>query len=774
MIPHMDNVGQLIVDLKNESEYVKKDEHLKVIPKKADDLLSKQVFLYCGLDRKPVIFNPANCVCIELNDVKFMSMLARRFRRLQDSDTPVIDLIERNMIYPFILIINGRFIPWESINLISSYGKYYFFIHDLPSMDFTRLVRTVNTMNLIILPTNIIYSIGVPTDDLDPIFSFDDMGLFVEDNWTHCIYYPRGSLGWIKLPLTNDITFSWREDASYKFFNENFFFWTSDGLYDQEAYMNILAGYIDPQTSGYNSICVAVYNKDMSVTIDNLNKVVYAEVKSDLTTILNGGEAPKYATELVKPFELTMDRNLTYEENRAKAIEYILSYRTDLFYELYEYNLDFFTLPVEYSWLCEHIDENGYLSLPRRSSKGSDYSIIMMVNCELYEYYKHHFYDANKFICPVSGITELDTIELLFFRNISDFAFEATFTEGEYLPLDPKYFNKDTKLFSKFTTDTYFEFPAEGNHHFPIPYSYEEDENGNRTVVMDPAYYGKTVTVASDKPFRYYGYHVNDEEAQFYKMNLGKAFYYCYDYDRYMVFHNGRRLSNSQYRLTVPCRTSTPFTEFEIYLAIPLAANDRLDIFYLPNKIRDIEGALTLNSDGTLVVEKSMLEYISGKGLYTFWINGCKVPLINMEDFNTTTIQLLTDGISLKNAVITKMGDGIDEVEEIYQAIDEPIWDKALNAHSNAYRLTGFKTVRINNSEADIYDNAVPIVSIMWELIREHYIANAFVDTTTSFIYDYLDQDQTAFDGYDQAGNAIIDAMNAERRDNLDVERYYP
>lgn len=776
MSHYPDNVGKLIVKLKNESDYVKLDEHLHVIPYRADELLTAQVFTYYASDRKRTIFNPAICVCIELNEVKFMSMLARTFLKLQDSDTPVVDLIEYLKIYPFILIINGRFIPWECINLIASYGKYYFFIHDLPSMDLTRVVRTVETMNLIILQSDVIYSIGVPTDNT-PFVSFDEMGLYNETDWTHCIYYPSDQVGIKNLgEILSGITFTFGDEAKYKYFKENFFFWNTDGTYAPDAYMSFLGGLVEPHIpDDGTAYCIAVYNPNATPIVDNINKVDWSKAKVDIAYVLNDEDPPEYAVELSKPFELTMDRNLTYAENRQNAINYVLSYRTDLFYTLYELELDFFTLPVDYEWIQNHLDIDGALNIPRRSSLGRDYYIIVMQNCELYKYYKSHTYKANRFICPISGIEETDTIELLFFRNIDDYQFDTVFTEGEYLPLSYKYFNENTKLFCKETADTYFEFPADGNQHFPVPYTYETNDAGYRTVVMDSFYYGKTITVAPDGSFNYYGFFVDDQDAQYYKLNLGTHFYYCWDYDRYLVFYNGRRLNNSQYRMTVPCRTTTPFYEFEIYLAVPLSYGDRLDIFYLPNKIRDIEGALTLNEDGSIILEKSMLEYIAGPSLYTFWINGAKVPLLNLKDFNTYIMQLAKSGASLKNAVITKMGEGIEEVETVYQSIDETTWDSILRLYGDdAYSLVGLNKVTILDTDADAYAGAVPIVSIMWELIREHYIANALVDTTTAFIYDYLDQDQTAFDGVDQAGNDIIDAMNAEREDNLDIERYYP
>ena len=299
----------------------------------------------------------------------------------------------------------------------------------------------------------------------------------------------------------------------------------------------------------------------------------------------------------------------------------------------------------------------------------------------------------------------------------------------------------------------------------------------DRKIVFDSDfYYGKNVTIAPDRTFKYFGFYVDEEESAFYKVNLGTTFYYCYDYDRYVVFFNGRRLSNDQYRLTVPCRSTTPCYEFEIYLAVPLAYGDRLDIFYLPDIIRDLDVTPTLLGDGTLTIDKANLEYLFGSRLYTIWVNGKKLTLDQMKDIDSLTIQLTEDIKSLKHVKITKMGVKNEELENAYQALTTtPLWDQILDQYGNNNTLLGLSSITIDDAETDVYAGAVPIVSVMWELIREHYIGNAVVDVTGAFIYDYLDQDNTAFDGIDQGGNSIIDAMNAERKDNIDqIERYYP
>jgi hypothetical protein len=351
--------------------------------------------------------------------------------------------------------------------------------------------------------------------------------------------------------------------------------------------------------------------------------------------------------------------------------------------------------------------------------------------------------------------------------------------DDDYVPLSKIYFNDNTMAFCKQTTDTYFKFPSNGNQHFPVEFHFDSNANGDRKIVLEnDFYYDKEIIMAPNSTFKYFGFFVDEEECCYYEIDLGTKFNYCYDYNRYVVFYNGRRLSNDQYRLTIPCRTTTPFTRFVIYLAVPLSYQDRIDIFYLPDVIRDLDVDFSMTDTGLITYKKSDLEYLFGSKLYTFWINGKKIPDSYIKNLDSLSIQLKEDFLSKRHYKITKMGSTIDEIENAYKALDagDILWDKAMAKYDGSIQaLLGTNTTALSNVEDDAYDLAVPIQSIMWELIREHYIGNGIVDTTTNFIYDYLDQDTSALDGgKDKSGNQIIDAANANRNDNLDISRYEP
>lgn len=879
MIFEGDRVGQLLVHLKNQNIQSKKDEHLYAIPKRADDVLGEQTFTYFDNERKRVMFNPANNVCITLNSIKVFPMSYNKYKHFQKSETEMIDLLERHYIYPFLLFINGRFIPWEKIRFICSQGFNYLFVHDL-NIGFARLVRTIETMHLVMMPTNIAYSMNVDADDEYQTFcQFNAEGLFEEDkaNVFHRIYFNdlSANVKWQKIRKDEVITADRR--TKIKVFPENFFFWNSDGFYDADSTVSCFANkakanltYAEKDTDfGYIGYCIS---KGATVGVDNSTQVMYSEIEQDIDTYLTDPEnAPEYMKLMSQDFDLKMSRDLLYAENRANAIDYILNYRTDLFYVLYDWHLNYFNITVDYDWVREHMTRAGHLSILRRWRGSKDYFIIVMVNGELYKYYRHHLYSTNRLLVPVTGMKDGDIIELMFFRNADDYRIPSVVKEDEYLPLSEDYYNDNTMIYCKNLDHTkdYYSFPDDGNHHFPVEYTFESKEDNKKEkkiVFKNKEFYDKDVVFAPRDTFRYYCMYVDEYEADWCKLNLGHWFDYCYDYNRYFVFYNGKRLDHDQYRMTVPCRQTTPFFEYEIYLTVPLRYGDRLEIFYLPTEMQDLPQEFTIDNQGIVTYPRSILPYMFSSRHYTFWINGKKVPVSHMHDVDTNRIQITEDLTSNRHLKITRMGTGIEEIERHFQntnefrvefkfikrselrkikqpnrtilyvtedtnqifiyttewhelrlgieemtkedidhvvfgtplegytddvmqvlPTDEPerilwsvdreiLWDRILEVHDNYRKLINTKPIRVVDVDDDYYNDNVYTKSIMWELLREHYIANDFVDITGNILYDYWDQDMSAFEGeFDITGVPILNVMDAERDDNIDkIDRYFP
>ena len=862
MIAPKDNINDFLVKMKSEMSCVKRNQQLYAIPKKLDGLRPRQTFYYYTNDRKRQIVNQAHEICIEIDSIKPFSMVPVDYKNFQDSTTSIVDLVEYNKIYPIMIFIDGRFIPWENIDLIVSFEKYYLFIHDL-NPDLNLIVRTAETIDMIVLPSNIYYSIGVAADDKVFMFGFNDMGEYTDaSNATHMIYMDQGEIE-VQVISNAENLFEFAVSYDKQLFPDNFIAF-SDNLYDSSIELEVLGTFAkisvkesteeppvedtteepvdegttddtteepveedttedatdsstddtteepvtDPDDSeteleepvtepeepsveepeepslsvpiNHTFLVFSNPSDDVVTTpINNLSQVNYDSVKDDVKAYLNDkATAPEYIKTLVEDFEFHMDRTKLYAENRAAMIKYILEYRQDLYIELYELGLNYFTISADHEWIEAHRDADGYLSVGRKSSNGCDYYVMVFVNGELYEYQRHITYKANKALIPVGGLEGNETVELVFFRNAREYAVTNIFKKDEYLPLHEEYYNNRANIFCRETVDTYFQYPEDGNQHFPIPFELIANDDGDYTVQFpDDFYYGKEVVVAPDNTFKYFSYYLDEEDIDLYKVSLGTNFNYCNEYDRFFIFRNGRRLTKDYYRLTIPCRTTTPFYQLDIYLAIPLQPGDRLDVFYLPVKITDLDfDVVNIPSDGYITFNKDILPYPLSKKTYTFWVNGKKIPMDEIKVIDSTSIQLLSNTGSSVAFKVTAMGDSISEIDDVRKTIDTIKWDSAI-AQTDYTKVLNLTKPVIKEDEFNVYDGSVPIISIMWELIREHYVANPYVDIPGAFIYDYKDVDDsgvivaTTDNGYE-----IIDAANAnpERMDNLDIDRYYP
>lgn len=265
-------------------------------------------------------------------------------------------------------------------------------------------------------------------------------------------------------------------------------------------------------------------------------------------------------------------------------------------------------------------------------------------------------------------------------------------------------------------------------------------------------------------------YEYKDSSSE-YVFNLGDRFMYCNQYNRYLVFLNNTRLSTDHYRLVLPVRPTTPFSEFKIYLTMPVSEGDRLDIIYTPALFQDIILRDTIATSGDVAINKSVLDYGLSTDLYMIWINGKKIAQSNISDIDTTHIRVTSDEQSTHDLCITKF---IPSIEEIDKAFDEnsALWDTitATMTADEINKLLGIKTNSITDMEANRYENAASIKTIMNQIIRDEFISNPSIDISGPFVYDYLDVDTTIVSGYDSGSNAMLETTDANHYNNFATE----
>ena len=784
----------LITLYKNERAEAKLGQQLFAIPRRDDDMIQQQVFYYYVGDRRRTAVDFTKEICLHLNYLRIKPVTPEQYVIFQESTTPMEDLINNALIHPFLLFIGGYHIPWENITVIASQEEYDLLIQGLSAEFFDKINGAdgiIESAYIVQLPDSIEYRQGGFDIDGQTLFGFNEAGEFVSSGNAYItIENFEDNVEIIDTQVTEP-SFIFADDPMFKYFSENVFVF-KDNVYDGSAKSEILATAVKlyDGTLPEGSIFCRIFHNTKLVTpsYDNIRKLSVANMGTDILATLNG--TPVEFIEKIKPsFDPPTIIAKDPEKDEGNFLDYLASYDSALFNRVYQTNKDFIDLEVTGEWVLLHRDEDGYFKIPRRFQDGVNYYIILLVNGELYEYYRNHFYEFGYFYCPVQNIEATDSVEIWYFKSAKNYELEATITEDEeYLRLDPWIYNEDMQIFSQYTDDTYFTFPSDGIQQFPVEYSFEYDTNDSKAFRIrytNANYYGKKVMLTNSRRFQYFNY-VMDESADpnyaYFSVDLGTKFNYCNEYDRFLVFYNGKRLINDLYRLILPNRTTTPFYKAMIYLCVPIVPGDRIEIFYLPHHFLDIYDKETaenneLPENGLITLNKDLLSFALDKELVSVWVNCKKLPPSAIANVGANKLQIVTNQTSRKDLRITTMIGDEDLYEEFKTRFQTTTsaWDEGLDLATNEPAfIMGLNQPTITDTDPEAFPETVPTTAIMHEIIRDWYMANLVVDTTKPFVYDYDDVDQSDIIGQDPGGNDLLGAADSNREDNLDVDRPWP
>lgn len=793
-----------------------KDQQIAYIPRLSDDQIeySIQSYLRNGVRRR---INPSNQLCLKLRYLKFMDITPRTFYEYRNNEWSMNTLVNNGIIHPFALFIDGRFIPWEMITLYIAEENNYFLMINAQNYDsYIPLIKDASYAQILELPDNVKYYSGYDMF-YDTYFTFDEDGKYSRNDGIHKFYVPDNISThvmhnyWysgspvVAMTVFANTSIKLSPDNMIVFKNSLFSTGTKSIL--KRAYENYAGDegykpYLDIVTSDktldpnpvvtFDSTLLSITNENnedlefiafvnykFTERADNVAKSTLSYLSPLVEDKFYGRETPQSFKDLEEEFDLTMDIHTKYDTNIANAIANIMSYDASIFNPVIKDRSNLVIEEHTGEWVLNHTNYDGILRIPRYASDTKNEYIFVLVNGEMYKYLRLGKYYAGDFNLPIQGIEPTDVVEFLRFQNANNVVFDTVIYENDgYKDYNPDYINDTMVLFSTETDLDYFDFPLPedgGLQHFPVAYSLDEDESGKIKITLDnPFYYGKKLTVAYKNRYNHFSAVVTEDTTEI-KFNLGKSFMYCNDYSKYAVFRNGRKLTSDNYRLTLPVRPTTPFTDFEIYITLPLYKDDRIDILYVPSMMHDDIIIPTIPTSGDIVVDKSKLGYNLSNDLYMIWVNGKKVPKSQIVNISSTRMRIITDQHTTDTLCITKYIPDIDNLAEAF-AENEAMWDKVISqlTDEQIYALLGITGDTLTNTEPNIYTESVGVRSIMYELIRDKFLANSIVDPTEPFIYDYQDVDKSIIDGYDDGGNAILDVENANNTDNLDIERVWP
>ena len=190
--------------------------------------------------------------------------------------------------------------------------------------------------------------------------------------------------------------------------------------------------------------------------------------------------------------------------------------------------------------------------------------------------------------------------------------------------------------------------------------------------------------------------------------------------------------------------------------------------------MQDIVYSSLIENNGFIEVDKNILGYGISTDLYIIWLNGKKVAKSDIKDIDATRFQITSSEKAVRNLCITKYISDIDILVDDFKN-QTSNWDDvfAQLTYDEIKQMLGISALGLTNEETDFTTTATDIKAVMYELIREQYVANPRVDITGEFVYGYADIDTTMLEEYDGDGRVLLKVADAENEENLDITRNF-
>lgn len=354
-------------------------------------------------------------------------------------------------------------------------------------------------------------------------------------------------------------------------------------------------------------------------------------------------------THMVKDFDFTFDSSSSYIDNIKNAAKYITRYNYALWNKVFEEESNIKSFTYTGAGFLALADENGFVNYSRKHSDLIEDKAMMFVNSFLYAHSMDIVYKNNTILLPTFDIALDDDVEIILFtkcnNNILDI--EVKQAAGKRTYIHPEYNLKDCYIMSEdLPTDHAYNVPVSEEHRRQYickikPSSYTPDKDGIYEIkFIDDKYYDKKLKLVPKNQFRYYRF---KKRAGLFKLILPTQFNYCHDRDRYMVFINGRKIDKTVYTITI-MNENRPFDKLELYLSTILDENDYVDVFYLPEELRETyienetskSGVIRLGQPNNYPKNHALSKYTN-----MIFVNGRKINPKNLYDISMTDIGVL-------------------------------------------------------------------------------------------------------------------------------------
>lgn len=546
---------------------------------------------------------------IRVEDLKFKDTATpQKYRGVYR--IPMLEAVETNVIHPFLLFINNRFIKWSNIEIINDLHYTYLIANG-------SYYPLANKIDILQLPFNIFYNEnGNIKENTELMFSFDEEGKLSKLDAGQTVISYDSSISDIHMDrFDSEFGNIIGEDIinikdNIKLFPENFILfrdgelWTTANILIDP--MNVVS--IEDGTANGSIDGRVFYSMSSNIPKNNVYQFHGNDYISELfknIQISREDDVPYYVTKLREDFNFEYDVHKSYSENITNSINYIYNYNPRLLYPA-------FTSPIVLrSWTGKEVNElvnsDGNLIMLREKYNGHDTYIIPFLNGELYKWHDQIIYGLSTFTLSVpDALEDDDLLEIIYFRNVDNATIMGHVTKEDPLVSLDGYIERDDLLvYADWHHD--MKFPTIGiNSKLAYRIDYEWDKETKAMSFDNDYYYGRELGFVSKNRFIYLGYNIRQK---CFKFQLSDQFKYCDNQKQFMVFINGRKLSQDEFNITI-LKNTRPFDDLFIYTAKILNPGDKLDVFYIPYPIEGMYMYKSTDSYNVkITTEKNRLVY---------------------------------------------------------------------------------------------------------------------------------------------------------------------
>lgn len=660
------------------------------------------------------------------------------------------NLVDNNLCLPFILFIDGKAIPLSKIMIIKDCKYSYIYINeinieteDIKCIMFYKGVKyTENTM-----------SSG------KTIMSFNEEGLLVNEEGMEVsmnIEAVDSKIYHETLSLQHGVIQKHKIPNGYRAVNDCLIHFKDGLLIDNSTYID----------HGYNSFSLLnnlfydskVVTKvfcyvDGNVEVNNSSIV-------DKTTI---GTVTEPLNKLYNPFNLNFSRHKEYGVNVTDALFNIMDYNSGLMNDVYANRSNIISKTYSGSGLKKLVNDKGYITMSRRIGESLDNFVMMFVNGELFKYHHELVYKNKNFIFPFLEIADDDVVEFLFFKNVNLNEYKIRFdydSEGDLYFYSEDIDMSEMKLFTMDVEKREFNIEIRDDIQYQLEYIHERLESGKiRIYPKEPYYYNKDLTLVSDRRFNYQHFFVKKDAIKF---KLPREFRFCNDFDKYMVFYNGRKLDKANYKVTIPKHTR-PFTDIAVYINMDTKPGDKIEVFYLPEVINELATKESIPTEGKVILDRNRLRYNLSRDLHLFFVNGKKVHREQLKDISSTRVKLVEDVKSVDNLSIISHIPEDKVLVDLFLGNGSNL-DSIINSMTDAEYLEIFGSTGISKEELDLFEGSFPMKHVMYDIIHDYYM-RPFINNGDDFVFDF---DCDEFDEFDSEGNVLLYNLDASLEDKIE------